>query len=144
MIQVSDLLKGKGGDLWSIDASATLKDTLNLLSEKDIGALPVLSDGKLVGIFSERDFVRAISNNPTLPLESRVSEFMTKNVLTVAPFDSVERCMKLMTEQHIRHLPVLDGDKMVGMVSIGDAVKLFVTDRESFIRQLEDYISGRW
>jgi CBS domain-containing protein len=144
MIQVSDLLRGKSGFLWSIDASATLKDTLNLLSEKDIGALPVLSNGKLVGIFSERDFVRVFSNNPTLPLESRVSEFMTKNVLTVTPLDSVERCMKLMTEQHIRHLPVLDGDKMVGMVSIGDAVKLFVTDRESFIRQLEDYISGRW
>lgn len=144
MIQVSDLLRGKSGFLWSIDASATLMDTLNLLSEKDIGALPVLSDGKLVGIFSERDFVRVFSNNPTLPLESRVSEFMTKNVLTVTPFDSVERCMKLMTEQHIRHLPVLDGDKMVGMVSIGDAVKLFVTDRESFIRQLEDYIGGRW
>ena len=144
MIQVSDLLRGKSGFLWSIDASATLMDTLNLLSEKDIGALPVLSDGKLVGIFSERDFVRVFSNDPTLPLESRVSEFMTKNVLTVTPLDSVERCMKLMTEQHIRHLPVLDGDKMVGMVSIGDAVKLFVTDRESFIRQLEDYISGRW
>jgi CBS domain-containing protein len=69
---------------------------------------------------------------------------MTKDVLTVSPSDSVEYCMKLMTEQHIRHLPVLDNDEMVGMVSIGDAVKLFVTDRESFIRQLEDYISGRW
>jgi len=144
MIQVSDLLRGKSGFLWSIDASATLMDTLNLLSEKDIGALPVLSNGKLVGIFSERDFVRVFSNNPTLPLESQVSEFMTKNVLSVTPLDSVERCMKLMTEQHIRHLPVLDGDKMVGMVSIGDAVRLFVTDRESFIRQLEDYIGGRW
>jgi len=144
MIQVSDLLRGKSGFLWSIDASATLMDTLNLLSEKDIGALPVLSNGKLVGIFSERDFVRVFSNNPTLPLEPQVSEFMTINVLTVTPLDSVERCMKLMTEQHIRHLPVLDGDKMVGMVSIGDAVRLFVTDRESFIRQLEDYIGGRW
>jgi CBS domain-containing protein len=69
---------------------------------------------------------------------------MTKDVLTVSPSDSVEYCMKLMTEQHIRHLPVLDNNEMVGMVSIGDAVKLFVTDRESFIRQLEDYISGRW
>jgi CBS domain-containing protein len=144
MIQVSDLLKGKGSHLWSIEASATLKDALKLLSEKDIGALPVLNDGKLVGIFSERDFVRAISNNPELPLESLVSELMTKDVLTVSPSDSVEYCMKLMTEQHIRHLPVLDNNEMVGMVSIGDAVKLFVTDRESFIRQLEDYISGRW
>ena len=144
MIQVSDLLKGKGSHLWSIEASATLKDALHLLSEKDIGALPVLREGKLVGIFSERDFVRATSNNPSFTLESSVSELMTKDVLTVSPSDSVERCMKLMTEQHIRHLPVVEGNEMVGIVSIGDAVKLFVTDRESFIRQLEDYISGRW
>ncbi|MCJ7518374.1 MAG: CBS domain-containing protein [Anaerolineaceae bacterium] len=144
MIQISDLLKGKGGQVWSIDASASLQDALRLLAKKDVGALPVLKDGKLVGIFSERDFVRAVSNNPSLPLETPVSELMTKDVLTVSPSDSVERCMKLMTKQHIRHLPVVEGDKMVGIVSIGDAVKLFVTDRESFIRQLEDYISGRW
>jgi len=144
MIQISDLLKGKGGQVWSIDASASLTDALRLLAKKDVGALPVLKDGKLVGIFSERDFVRAVSNNPSLPLETPVSELMTKDVLTVSPSDSVERCMKLMTKQHIRHLPVVEGDKMVGIVSIGDAVKLFVTDRESFIRQLEDYISGRW
>jgi len=144
MIQISDLLKGKGGQVWSIDASASLTDALRLLAKKDVGALPVLKDGKLVGIFSERDFVRAVSNNPSLTLETPVSELMTKDVLTVSPSDSVERCMKLMTKQHIRHLPVVEGDKMVGIVSIGDAVKLFVTDRESFIRQLEDYISGCW
>ncbi|MDP2964954.1 MAG: CBS domain-containing protein [Pelolinea sp.] len=144
MIQVSDLLKGKGSQVWSIDASATLQDALNLLSEKDIGALPVLRNGKLVGIFSERDFVRAISINPSLPLETLVSELMTKEVLTVSPSDNVERCMKLMTEQHIRHLPVVDSGKMIGIVSIGDAVKLIITDQKSFIRQLEDYIGGRW
>ncbi len=124
MIQVSNLLKGKGSDLWSIEASATIMDALRLLSEKDIGALPVLNEGKLVGIFSERDFVRAISNNPSIPLESQVSELMTKEVLTVSPSDSVERCMKLMTEQHIRHLPVMEGDEAIGIVSIGDAVKI--------------------
>lgn len=144
MIQVSDLLKSKGSQVWSIDASATLQDALNLLSEKDIGALPVLRNGKLVGIFSERDFVRAISINPSLPLETLVSELMTKEVLTVSPSDNVERCMKLMTEQHIRHLPVVDSGKMIGIVSIGDAVKLIITDQKSFIRQLEDYIGGRW
>ena len=144
MIQVSDLLKGKGSQVWSIDASASLQDALHLLSEKDIGALPVLRNGKLVGIFSERDFVRATSNNPSLPLETLVSELMTEDVLTVSPSDSVERCMKLMTEQHIRHLPVVESGEMIGIVSIGDAVKLFVTDQKSFIRQLEDYIGGRW
>ena len=144
MIQISALLKGKGSQVWSIDSSASIKDALRLLSEKDIGALPVLKNGKLVGIFSERDFVRAISKNPSLPLETPISELMTTDVLTVPPSDSVERCMRLMTDQHIRHLPVVENGVMVGIVSIGDAVKLFVTDQKAFIRQLEDYISGRW
>jgi CBS domain-containing protein len=144
MIQVSDLLKTKGSQVWSINASSSLQDALHLLSEKDIGALPVLRDGKLVGIFSERDFVRAISNNPLLPLQTQVSELMTKDVHTVSPSDSVESCMKLMTEEHIRHLPVVESGEIVGVVSIGDAVKLIVSDQKTFIHQLEDYISGRW
>lgn len=144
MITVSDLLRGKGSQVWSIDASATILDALRLLDEKDVGALPVTNKGKLAGIFSERDFARAVSENPQLSLETAVAELMTKDVLSVAPTDSVEKCMKLMTDQHIRHLPVLDGDQMVGIVSIGDAVKRFITDQKAFITQLEDYISGRW
>ena len=144
MIQVSALLRGKGSQVWSIETSATIKDALRLLSEKDIGALPVLKSGKLAGIFSERDFVRAASKNPSLPLETPVSKLMTTDVVTVSPSDSVENCMKLMTDQHIRHLPVVENGEMVGIVSIGDAVKLFITDQKAFIRQLEDYISGRW
>lgn len=144
MISVSDLLRGKGSKVWSIDASATILEALRLLDEKEVGALPVMSGGKLAGIFSERDFARAVSENPKLALDSPVSDLMTRNLITVAPSDSVEKCMKLMTDQHIRHLPVLDEEKMIGIVSIGDAVKRFVTDQKAFITQLEDYISGRW
>jgi CBS domain-containing protein len=144
MILVSDLLKGKGSQVWSIDGSASLSDALRLLEEKDVGALPVMDGESLIGIFSERDFARAISADPHLPLSSPVSKLMTKDVLTVSPKDSVEKCMKLMTDQHIRHLPVIDNGKMIGIVSIGDAVKLFITDTKSFISSLEDYIGGRW
>ncbi|HUV15067.1 MAG TPA: CBS domain-containing protein [Pelolinea sp.] len=144
MILVSDLLRGKGNLVWSIDASATILDALRLLDEKDVGALPVTKGGKLAGIISERDFARAVSENPQLSLDTPVSELMTKDVLTIAPSDTVEKCMKLMTDQHIRHLPVMENDMMMGIVSIGDAVKKFVTDQKAFISQLEDYISGRW
>lgn len=144
MISVSDLLIGKGSQVWSVDVSATLSDALRLLDEKDVGALPVMDGESLAGIFSERDFARAISTDPKLPLDTPVSELMTRDVLTVTPNDSIEKCMKLMTDQHIRHLPVVDDGKMIGIVSIGDAVKLFITDTKSFISSLEDYIQGRW
>jgi len=144
MILVSDLLKGKGSQVWSIGSSAALSDALQLLEEKDVGALPVIDGNSLVGIFSERDFARAVSADPNLRLDKPVSDLMTKDVLTVSPNDSVEKCMKLMTDQHIRHLPVIDDGKMIGIVSIGDAVKLFITNTKSFISSLEDYISGRW
>ncbi len=144
MISVSDLLTGKGSQVWSVDVSATLSDALRLLDEKDVGALPVMDGEALAGIFSERDFARAISTDPKLPLDTPVSELMTRDVLTVTPNDSIEKCMKLMTDQHIRHLPVVDNGKMIGIVSIGDAVKLFITDTKSFITSLEDYIQGRW
>jgi CBS domain-containing protein len=144
MISVSDLLTGKGSQVWSVDVSATLSDALRLLAEKDVGALPVMDGEVLAGIFSERDFARAISTDPNLPLDIPVSELMTRDVLTVTPNDSIEKCMKLMTDQHIRHLPVVDNGKMIGIVSIGDAVKLFITDTKSFISSLEDYIQGRW
>jgi CBS domain-containing protein len=144
MISVSDLLTGKGSQVWSVDISATLSEALRLLDEKDVGALPVMDGEALAGIFSERDFARAISPDPMLPMDTPVSELMTKDVLTVTPTHSIETCMKLMTDQHIRHLPVVDNGKMIGIVSIGDAVKLFITDTKSFITSLEDYIQGRW
>ena len=144
MITVSDLLKQKGGQVWTIESTASVQNALKLLSEKDIGALVVTKKGILCGIFSERDFARRMASTRAFNLESPVSKLMTAEVLTASPKDSVEQCMKLMTDHHIRHLPVMDAEKLVGMISIGDVVKSIISGQKSFIHQLEDYISGRW
>ncbi len=144
MLTVSDLLKEKGAQVWAIESAASVREALKLMADKDIGALVITKQGKLCGIFSERDFTRRLASGRAFNLDSPVSKLMTVEVLSVAPKDTVEHCMKLMTDHHIRHLPVLDGEKLVGMVSIGDAVKSIISGQKSFIRQLEDYISGRW
>ena len=144
MVSVADLLKQKGTQVWTIASTATVQDALNMLAEKDIGALVVTKKGKFCGIFSERDFARWIAKKGSWSLSTHVSRLMTKDVLTVSPQDSVEDCMKIMTDQHVRHLPVVENDKLAGMISIGDAVKNIISHQKSFIRQLEDYISGRW
>ena len=144
MITVSDLLKQKGRQIWSIEASSSVQEALQLLAEKDVGALIATKKGKLCGIFSERDFARKLAEENTLSLDTPISKLMTANVLTVSSNDTIEDCMKLMTEHHIRHLPVMDKDEMVGLISIGDVVKTIISGQKSMIRQLEDYISGRW
>ena len=144
MVSVSNLLKKKGNQVWSIPSTKTIQDALGLLAEKDIGALVVMKNGEICGIFSERDFARWIADKGSCSLSTAVSKLMTENVLTVSPQDSVNDCMKIMTEHHVRHLPVVDKDKLVGLVSIGDVVKSIISHQKTFIQQLEDYISGRW
>lgn len=144
MITVSDLLKQKGRQVWTIAASANIRKALKLMAEKDVGALIVTKKGRLCGIFSERDFVRVMAEENQFSLDTPVSKIMTADVLTVAPNESVENCMQMMTDHHFRHLPVMENDELVGIVSIGDAVKSIISSQKSFIRQLEDYISGRW
>lgn len=144
MVSVADLLKQKGPDVWTIAATATVQNALNMLAEKDVGALVVTKKGKPCGIFSERDFARWIAKKGSCSLSTHVTKLMTEDILTVTPQESVEDCMKIMTDQHVRHLPVVENDKLVGMISIGDAVKSIISHQKSFIRQLEDYISGRW
>ena len=144
MITVTDLLKQKGGQVWSLEASSCIREALQLLAEKDVGALVVTKKGKLCGIFSERDFARRLAEENTLSLDTSISKLMTVNVLTVSPKDTIEDCMKLMTEHHIRHLPVMEDEEMIGLISIGDVVKSIISGQKSLIRQLEDYISGRW
>ncbi len=144
MITVSDLLKQKGRQVWTIAASANIRQALILMAEKDVGALIVMKKGRLCGIFSERDFTRVMAKENQFPLDTPVSKIMTADVLTVAPNESVENCLQLMTDHHFRHLPVMDNGELVGIVSIGDAVKSIISSQKSFIRQLEDYISGRW
>ena len=144
MKQVSDLLKVKGSQVWSVETDATVREALELMAEKDVGALLIMRKGEIAGIFSERDFARSAAKEGSLSLDSPVSRLMTSKVITVSPSDEIDTCMGLMTELHIRHLPILDQGEIAGMVSIGDAVKSIIPHQSSFIRQLEDYISGRW
>ena len=144
MITVADLLKTKGTKVYWITTSETIQDALLLLAEKDVGALPVLDGKKLSGIFSERDFARLLARKGSFPLDTPIQKIMTKQLFTVTPATSIEECMQTMTEKHIRHLPVLENDKMVGLITIGDVVKAIISSQKDFIGQLEGYISGSW
>jgi len=142
MVIVGDLLKQKGGDLWTIGSDATVYQALMLLSEKNIGALPVFDGGRLAGIFSERDYARKLALKGKFSKHTRVREVMTEEVVTVGPDDSIEQCMELMTHRRIRHLPVVGGSDVLGIISIGDIVKAIITDQKSTIGLLKDYITA--
>lgn len=144
MRNVRDLLKNKGNQVWSIAYDMTIKDALQVLAQKDVGALPVTKDGKLVGIFSERDYARKMAQKDECSMNTLVSDLMTSKVFYVNLDCSIEDCMALMTERHIRHLPVLEGDEMVGMISIGDLVKTIISTQKDQINMLENYIQGKW
>lgn len=144
MRNVRDLLKNKGNQVWSIAYNMTIKDALQVLAQKDVGALPVTKDGKLVGIFSERDYARKMAQKDECSMNTLVSDLMTSKVFYVNLDCSIEDCMALMTERHIRHLPVLEGDEMVGMISIGDLVKTIISTQKDQINMLENYIQGKW
>jgi len=144
MVTVADLLKIKGAEVYWTTTSATIRDVLLLMSEKDVGALPVLDGKKLSGIFSERDFARLLAKEGAFPMDTPIQDIMTKKLFTVTPATRLEECMLLMTEKHIRHLPVLENDQMIGLISIGDVVKAIISSQKDFIDQLEGYISGRW
>ncbi|HTX79392.1 MAG TPA: CBS domain-containing protein [Longilinea sp.] len=142
MVTVRDLLKTKGDQVWSVSPNTSVLDTLQLLAEKDVGALLVLEDGKIVGIISERDFVRSIAKTGLCVLNTTVLEYMTKKVITVGPDQSIEDCMQVMTKEHIRHLPVVEDGKLAGLVSIGDVVKGLISSKETLINNLQNYIEG--
>ncbi len=141
---VRQILKAKGSDVWSVNPETTVYNALMLMEEKDIGAVVVLEHGKLVGIFSERDYARqAVRQKETLNMLP-VSAFMTKEVITVNPDQSVTDCMLSMTAHRIRHLPVVENDAVIGMVTIGDVVKTIIADQALLLEELENYISGRY
>ncbi len=144
MATVKNLLKIKGTDVWSVPVTASVRETLKLMAEKNIGAVLVMEGEKIAGIFSERDYARHAARRESLLLDEPVSEFMTRAVYYVSPKQTVEECMALMTSKHIRHLPVLDEDhKLVGLISIGDVVKQVLEEKETTIQGLENYILGR-
>ena len=139
---VRQILQSKGGRIWSVAPHATVFEALMLMAEKDIGAVTVVEGGKLVGIFSERDYARKVVLKGRSSKDTEVAELMTPDVFYVHPDQTIEECMALMTKRHIRHLPVLDGDDLVGIITIGDAVQAVIADQEVMISSLENYIRG--
>jgi CBS domain-containing protein len=141
-IPISALLHQKGSAMWTIPPDATVYEAIKLMAEKNVGSLLVLSDGKLVGLFTERDYARKIVLQGKSSKDTRVREIFTGVVITVKPQDSVEDCMKLMTEHRVRHLPVVEKENVVGIVSIGDLVNWTISAQDAQIAQMEQYIAG--
>ncbi len=147
MLRVSDILKSKAKHLWTILPEASVLDALKLMAEKEIGALMVVDKkDKVVGIMTERDYARKIALKGKKSLDTSVKEIMTPaaKMYTVKPDTQVEDCMVLMTGKHIRHLPIFDGGKFVGLISIGDVVKSTISHKDLLIDQLSNYIGGKY
>jgi len=143
MATIRDLLKIKGNQVWTVTPNTSVLETLLMMTEKAVGALVVVEGDKIAGIISERDFIRSIAEKERCVLNTVVLEYMTTTVMTVTPDQSIEDCMELMTEKHIRHLPVVENGKLAGMISIGDIVKDIISSEKSRINALENYIEGR-
>ena len=140
MKTVRQLLQGKAAGVCSIGPDAPVIDALRLMAEREIGALVVVNGEKLAGILSERDYARKVMLLGKSSRDTPIGEIMTTKVICVSPQRTVEECMALMTEKRIRHLPVLDGGKLIGVLSIGDLVKEVIAEQKSTIEQLESYI----
>lgn len=139
---VRQLIHRKGNDVWTIQQESSVFEALTLMAEKRIGALLVFDKADLVGIFSERDYARKVILQGKSSHDTSVSEIMTKKVLVVHSHQSMQDCMALMTDKRIRHLPVLEDDNVIGVISIGDVVKEIISEQEFVIGQLENYITG--
>ena len=142
MKTVQQILNTKPIQIFSVSQSTSVLDALKLMTEKNISALLIMENENLLGIFTERDYARKIVLQGKTSMETAISEAMTANPITVNPKDSIELCMQIMTDKHIRHLPVVAEDKAVGMVSIGDVVKFIIADQKQTISQLESYINS--
>lgn len=142
MSTVGNILEGGSGDIWSVRSDQSVLDAIRLMAEKGIGAVLVIDDNRLSGILSERDYARKIILEDRASGNTVVSDIMTRKVITITRASSVAECMTLMTGNDFRHLPVVEGDDVVGMISIGDLVKAVIKDQQTTIDQLEQYISG--
>lgn len=142
MVTLRQLLQSKGGGIWSVTSASTVFDALRTMAEKNVGALLVIDEGKLVGIVSERDYARKIALKGKSSKDTLVKEIMTEKVVYIRPEESIEECMALMTEKHFRHLPVIDNGTLIGVISIGDVVRTVISEQKFIIAQLENYISG--
>jgi len=142
MITVRQLLQDKGRDIFAVRPETSVFEAIGLMAEKGVGALLVMDGERLAGIFSERDYTRKVALKDRSSRTTSVSEIMTSSVITVRPDQTIDECMVLMSNNRIRHLPVLEGDRVTGIISIKDALKTVITEKEYIIQQLENYITG--
>jgi CBS domain-containing protein len=141
MATVKQLLQGKGHDVWSLGPEDSVYDAIELMANKEVGALVVTDGDSLVGVLSERDYARKVVLQGKSSKGTKIKEIMTTRVAYARPEQTVEECMALMTDKRIRHLPVMDGDELLGVISIGDLVKAIIEEQQHVIEQLEQYIS---
>lgn len=142
MITIKDILQTKGHDVLSVTPDATVYEALKIMADKNVGALVVLDGETVAGIMSERDYARKVILHGKSSREMQVREIMTSKVYYMRPEQNLQECMAQMTDRHVRHLPVLEDERLVGIISIGDVVKAIIADQESTIKLLENYITG--
>lgn len=142
MSNVFNILNKKDRTVWSVSPQVTIQETLRLMAEKNVGAVLVMDGPAIIGVFSERDFARHSANRSVRPDRDPVKDMMTTQIITVGLSSTTEECMDLMTSRRIRHLPVLEDGKLVGLISIGDVVKQVIEDQRFSITQLERYVTG--
>ena len=139
---IAEILHHKGGTIWSVAPNATVFEAIELMANKNVGALLVMEGEKLVGIISERDYTRKVALKGKSSKETKVREIMGTPVITVPPQQPVSDCLRLMTEHRVRHLPVVEGARVIGVISIGDLVNWIISTQSAEIQQLEQYIAG--
>ncbi len=142
MLTIADVLKTRDDNIWSIASQETAYNALKIMADKNIGALLVIDEEQLVGIFSERDYARKVILKGKSSKKTTVGELMTSPVFTISPEKRIEECMALMTAKHCRHLPVIESGKLIGVVSIGDVINTIVTAQRVEIEDLKNYIAG--
>ncbi|MCY4149737.1 MAG: CBS domain-containing protein [Gammaproteobacteria bacterium] len=142
MSQISEILDNKPETIWSVTSGNSVYDAIKVMSKQGIGAVLVIEDERIVGILSERDCARKVVLKCRSAKETRVGEIMTRSVFTTTRDKSISECMSMMTDKHFRHLPIVENDKVVGMISIGDLVRAMISEYKYTIEQLEQYIAG--